>query len=62
MFRGGVLKTEDIFWLYHEDGGLENIGISFIDSDGVERDEFGNEIDFVQPSAEMILKLMDGRS
>lgn len=60
LFRGGVLKTEDIFWLYHEDGGLENIGISFIDSDGVERDEFGNEIDFVQPSAEMILKLMDG--
>lgn len=60
LFRGGVLKTEDIFWLYHENGGLENIGISFIDSDGVERDEFGNEIDFVQPSAEMILKLMDG--
>ena len=49
LFRGGVLKTEDIFWLYHEDGGLENIGISFIDSDGVERDEFGNEVDFVQP-------------
>lgn len=60
LFRGGVLKTEDIFWLYHEDGGLENIGISFIDSDGVERDEFGNEIDFVQPSADTILKLMDG--
>lgn len=60
VFRGGVLKTEDIFWLYNEDGSLENIEISFTGSDGIERDEYGNEIDPVQPAADTILKLMDG--
>ena len=60
LFRGGVLKTEDIYWLYNEDGSLENLRLSFTGSDGIERDEYGNEIDSVQPTADTILKLMDG--
>ncbi len=46
--------------MYNEDGSLENLRLSFTGSDGIERDEYGNEIDSVQPTADTILKLMDG--
>lgn len=57
LFRGGVLDIGDSFLLYNEDG-TPDFGISYVSGDGVERDENGNEIDPMEPSASTILKLM----
>ena len=35
VFRGGVVRQGDILWLYHENGDLENGGITFTTSAGV---------------------------
>lgn len=60
LFRGGVLKQENNYWLYDENGVFDNLlGLSFTDSNGVERDENGNIIDSVEPSATTILRLMN---
>ncbi len=59
LFRGGVLKVTDGYWLYNEDGTLYNFGITYVTSDGIERDENGNAIDPVEPSASTILDLMN---
>ncbi|MDD6212298.1 MAG: hypothetical protein PUB22_04045, partial [Clostridiales bacterium] len=59
LFRGGVLETGDSFWLYNEDGTLDNFGFSYVTSDGIEWDENGNEIDPLEPSASTILELMN---
>lgn len=62
LFRGGVLETgetENSYWLYNEDGTLENLRISYVTSDGIERDENGNIIDPAEPSASTILELMN---
>lgn len=59
LFRGGVLATGDEYLLYNEDGGLENIRITYMTSDGIERDENGNAIDPAEPSASTILRLMN---
>ncbi len=59
LFRGGVLKVSDGYWLYNEDGTLYNFGITYVTSDGIERDENGNVIDPVEPSASTILDLMN---
>ena len=58
LFRGGVLKTEDFYWLYNEDGTSDNLGFSYVAGDGVRRDENGNVIDPMEPSASTILELM----
>lgn len=60
LFRGGVLKSDDEYWLYNEDGTLNNFGFTYVTSDGIERDENGNAIDPVEPSASAILHLMNG--
>ncbi len=60
LFRGGVLEHDDFYWLYNEDGNLDNFGFSYTIGDGVERDENGNVIDPVKPSASAILELMNG--
>lgn len=60
LFRGGVLEHGGSWWLYNEDGGLDNFGFSYVTSDGIERDENGNIIDPVEPSATTILELMKG--
>ena len=60
LFRGGVLETGDSWWLYNEDGSLDNFGFSYVTSDGIERDENGNIIDPVEPSATTIFELMKG--
>jgi len=60
LFRGGVLDTGDSCWLYSEDGSPENFGVSFVTSDGIERDQNGNVIDPVEPSVSAILELMNG--
>lgn len=60
LFRGGVLDTGDSYWLYHEDGTLANFVLSYVTSDGIERDVNGIEIDPIKPSAATILELMNG--
>ncbi len=59
LFRGGVLKVTDGYWLYNEDGTLYNFRITYVSNDGLERDENGNIIDPVEPSASAILDLMN---
>ena len=59
LFRGGVLDTGNFYWLYSEDGTLDNVAISYVGSDGIERDKNGNIIDPVEPSASTILELMN---
>ena len=58
LFRGGILDMGDLYWLYSEDGSLDSmIGISYVTSDGIERDENGNPIDKMKPSASAIYEL-----
>ena len=59
LFRGGVLEIGDFYWLYNEEGTLDNFGFSYVTSDGIERDENGNVIDPIEPSASTILELMN---
>ena len=60
LFRGGVWDAGDSYWLYNEDGTLANFGLSYVTSDGIERDQNGNVIDPVEPSASTILELVNG--
>ena len=59
LFRGGVLDATDTYWLYNEDGTINNVVISYVDNNGIERDENGNVIDSIEPSAATILELMN---
>ena len=59
LFRGGILDLGDSYWLYNEDGTFDNFGFSYVTSDGIERDENGNIIDPVEPSALTIWELMN---
>ena len=59
VFRGGVLDFGDDFYLYNEDGTLDNFGFSYVTSDGIERDETGNAIDVMEPSASTIYELLN---
>lgn len=58
LFRGGVWDHGDGYLLYNEDGTAYDIGVSYVDGNGIERGENGNEIDFAEPSASAILHLM----
>ena len=60
LFRGGVWDSGDFCWLYNEDGSLDSIGFSFVTEDGIERDENGNVIDKMEPSASNIYELLNG--
>lgn len=59
LFRGGVLDFGDSYYLYNEDGTLDYLEISFVSSDGIERDENGNVIDKMEPSASTIYELLN---
>ena len=60
IFRGGVLDVGDFYWLYNEDGTMDNmIGISYTTSDGIERDENGNPIDRMKPTVSTIYELLN---
>lgn len=60
IFRGGVLDVGDFYWLYNEDGTMDNmIGISYTTSDGIERDENGNPIDIMKPTVSTIYELIN---
>lgn len=59
-FRGGVMNLGDSYWLSTEDGTYDSMmEISFVGSDGIERDENGNPIDRMQPSPASIYELMN---
>lgn len=60
IFRGGVVQQGNTLWLYHENGDLENGGITITTSAGVTLDENGNVVDPNEPSLSTILELMDG--
>jgi len=45
--------------MYNEDSTLENFRVIFVTNDGFEREENGNIIDPVEPSASAILELMN---
>lgn len=60
IFRGGVVRQGNTLWLYHENGDLENGGITITTSTGVTLDEHGNVVDPNEPSPSTILELMDG--
>ncbi len=59
LFRGGILDLGDSYWLYNEDGTLDNFGFYYVTGDGIERDENGNVIDRMEPSASTIFELMN---
>lgn len=58
LFRGGVLYADGIYWLYNEDGTVDNGEILWTTSAGFELDANGNVIDPLEPSAASILHLM----
>ena len=60
LFRGGVWDSGDFYWLYNEDGTLDNLGFAVYSSYGVEYDESGNVIDRMEPSAATIYELLNG--
>ena len=61
LFRGGAMKMSDSsYWLYNKDGSFENIKFYYTTSDGFERDENGNIVNRVEPSASTILELTNG--
>lgn len=60
IFRGGVVQQGNTLWLYHENGDLENGGITITTSAGVTLDEDGNVADPNEPSLSTILELMGG--
>ena len=60
LFRGGVWDAGDSYWLYNEDGTLDNLGFSVYTSNGIELDESGNVIDRMEPSATNIYELLKG--
>lgn len=61
LFRGGIEKYADFYWLSNEDGSPYNmINFSYMTSDGIERDEHGNPIDKMKPSVSEIYELWNG--
>ena len=60
LFRGGVLEQGDYLLLIREDGTLEDLGIIVTTNNGVTIVENGEVVDPMEPSASIILELMDG--
>ena len=61
LFRGGILEVEDSYWLlYNEDGTLHDFGFTYVTSNGIEVDQNGNVVDSVEPSATIIIELING--
>lgn len=61
LFRGGIMDTGSFYWFYNEDGSSESpMGFSYVTGDGVERDENGDPVDRMKPSASTIYELTQG--
>lgn len=59
FFRGGVIGSGEQRWLFDEEGNMESVVITFIESDGTRVDGDGNIYDEIKPTAGMILDLME---
>lgn len=59
FFRGGVSESGDGYWLFDENGVFADFRLTYTDSDGLEKDENGNVIDPMEPSAGTIYELMN---
>lgn len=59
LFRGGVWDDGAFYWLYNEDGTLDNLGFAVYSSYGIEYDENGDVIDRLEPSASTIYELLN---
>lgn len=60
LFRGGVIDMGGFYWLQSEDGTSDKmISISYVTSDGIERDENGDPIDRMKPSVSTIYELIN---
>ncbi len=60
IFRGGIMRIQGgEYWLFNEDGSTEDMGNLYITVDGVEVDESGNAVDSMEPSASVILELIN---
>lgn len=59
LFRGGILAFQDSILLYNEDGTIENLYITVITGDGIERGADGSVIDSAEPTASAILELIN---
>ncbi len=62
LFRGGVLKSDDFYWLYTEDGLFSFSRIVYAttnSSEQISMDADGNLIDLLEPSIPTLLELMD---
>ena len=57
LFRGGMLQMADSYWLYNEEG--TDYEFSYTVEDETERDASGNTIDPEEPSAGIIIELMN---
>lgn len=60
MFRGGVARNGEYYFLYNEDGSIADLNFYVTTNGGTVRDEHGNIADPVEPSVSTILELMDG--
>ena len=60
LFRGGATDIGNRKILYDEDGSPESLGILITSGDGTLRDERGNLIDPMEPSASTIVELLSG--
>ena len=58
LFRGGIMDLGAYYVLYNEDGTREAmLGISYVGSDGIERDENGEPVDRNKPSVTTLYEL-----
>ena len=58
FFRGGVVDLGESYWLKSEDGTTDNmVSITYVTSDGIERDAEGNPVDRMKPTAYTIYEL-----
>ena len=60
LFRGGFWQSGEYYWLQNSDGSMELPGISYVASDGVQRDANGSAIDPMEPALSDILRLVYG--
>jgi len=61
LFRGGVMDFGNFPMLYSEDGSMDGMAqITYMTSDGIERDADGNPYDRMKPSVNTLYELTHG--
>lgn len=59
LFRGGIIKSDDNYWMYNEDGTFATFDFVDVTINGIESDQNGDPIDPAEPSVPTILALLD---